>query len=99
MRTITKTNEAELFEAILQLDPIDNISEHRRGSTFYIENIYTITEEDLEYFPELKELVGTSWQTNQFVSSEDDWGMDDVFELYEVEQIEKVVTTKEWVLK
>lgn len=68
--------------------------EHRRGSTFHAKALIEINS---EYFPELdRELDGT-WETNDFIHSEEDFDKQEIHTLHRVKQVEETITIKKWV--
>lgn len=93
---VTYKEEPNLFEDITEFS-IDSIADHRRGSSFYREDIIEFKIEHKEYFPEVEnfeQYLGT-WKTNSVIW-DDNYGFDDEFsELTRVEK--KEITTYEWV--
>lgn len=90
---ITEKEYPDLWENLT--DDFDSLGEmtHRRGSTFYVNPRYTISDSQA---PSNPELWGT-WEAETMTWC-DDWGLDDGPDtLYRVELKEKIVTTKEWV--
>lgn len=66
--------------------------DHRRGGTFFVNQIIEVTE---EFFPNNPELFGF-WETNDFIWSEQDYDKRDITELRRVQKVEKTVTVKSW---
>lgn len=86
----------ELFDNLLvDYDPIKTIRNHRRGSSFYCEDIIEIGEDDLEYFPTLPKEYYGFWKTNTYMW-DDNYGKEDgVSELTRVEKVE--TKTYKWI--
>lgn len=94
MNKITRKTEGIDFDELLN-DFIENsYKEHRRGSTFYTKSIVKIDEES---YSEIDRKYDGFWETNQYISSEDDSDLSEIYELNRVEIKDKVVTTQEWV--
>ena len=94
---ITYQQEPNLFDDIVDYS-IEELKEHRRGKSFFREDIIELTEEDRIYFPTIdnfSDYIGT-WRTNNIVW-DDDNGFDgeEYSELTRVEKKEKV--SYEWI--
>jgi len=98
---ILKSDVPELFTDIREVIIDESFNEHRRGSTFFVKSVVEFREEHAEFYPgvpNFKDYVGT-WETNQYITSEDDTDWDEIIELTKVEkkEVTKTVTTTEWV--
>jgi hypothetical protein len=93
---ITIKEEPLLFEDITEFS-IDEISEHRRGSNFFREDIIEFKEEDKEYFKDIEnfeQYLGT-WRTNNVIY-DSEYGWDQHFsELTRV--VKKETISYDWV--
>ena len=94
---VRKEEEPTLF---VELDEmvIDSIRDHRRGATFYVQDIIEFKPEDIEYYPEIPDFVekyvGT-WITDSYIW-DDNYGNDEKpTMLTRVEKKEKI--SYEWV--
>lgn len=67
--------------------------EHRRGATFYTRSIIVIRE---EWFPEVNKELHGYWETNTYISSEDDRDLNEITELNRVEKKERVISETYW---
>lgn len=83
VNTITKSEYPLLFSFLAEYDeePYHQERDHRRGSSFYVTNIYFIDEDTLAEFKQeydltedLSHLLGY-WEANSILWS-DDWGED-----------------------
>lgn len=98
MNIITKKEQPILFENVSEFIMDDSYKEHRRGSTFYVKSIIQLDKEDAEHFPSIKnfdDYIGT-WETNDYITSEDDTDWDEINTLYRVEKKTIVVETTKW---
>lgn len=96
---VTRKEMPELFEGISEFIIEDSLKEHRRGSNFFTKSIIKFDPDHKEYFPMVSgfdDYVGT-WETNRYVSGEEDTDWRDILELTRVEQKEKTIVIKEWV--
>lgn len=93
---VTYKEEPTLFDYITEFS-IEEISEHRRGSNFYREDIIEFKEENKKHFPKIENFekyLGT-WRTNNVIW-DDNYGFEDTFsELTRVEK--KEIVSYEWV--
>lgn len=96
MNKVTYEQEPNLFTDITEFS-IEEMSNHRRGSSFYREDIIEFKEEHREHFPEVEnfeQYLGT-WKTNNVIW-DDNYGFDEEFsELIRVEKVETVSYTWE----
>ena len=69
-----------------------SVKEHRRGGTFFVQQIVKV---DGEFFPNNPELFGF-WETNQFIWSEQDYDKRDITELRRVHKAVKTTTVESW---
>lgn len=93
---ITYQEEPTLFEDITEYS-IEEIMYHRRGSSFYREDIIEFTTEDSSNFPEIEEFekyIGT-WKTNNALWDDNDGFENGYSELVRVEKREKI--SYDWV--
>ena len=76
---------------------IDDIKDHRRGSSFYVQDIIEFKEEHSKYYPEIKDFskyLGY-WITNSYIW-DDNYGVEDEpCTLTRVEKKEKI--TYQWI--
>ena len=92
---VTYKEEPTLFDDIVEFSIEENM-DHRRGSSFYRDEIIEFIEEDSKHFPDIKDFekyIGT-WRTNNVIWSEDDGFDTDYTSLIRVKQ--KEVLTYEW---
>lgn len=94
---VTKEEEPTLFVDLSEME-IDNIRDHRRGSSFYSQDIVEFKPEDIEYYPEIPDFVekyvGT-WITDSYIW-DDNYGSDEKpTTLTRVEK--KEIVSYEWV--
>ena len=89
-----KTFEGDFYDFLEYLEE-KSFEEHRRGSTFYVKYVIDINEED---FPEVDRKYDGLWETNQFVESEEDRDLNEIYELNRVEKIEKTIIVTEYQL-
>jgi len=95
---LTKKEAPELFDAIREFIIDDSRKDHRRGSNFYVQSIVEIKEEYSQFLPSLtpiEDYVGF-WETNQYITSEDDTDWSEIDELTKVEQMEETIIKKVW---
>lgn len=92
---ITYKEEPHLFDDLTEFS-IESIQDHRRGSNFFREEIIEFTEEDKQWFEEVKDFdkyLGT-WKTNQVIW-DDNYEFDETFsELTRVRK--KEIISHEW---
>jgi|GEM_PF-3299788 len=92
---VTYSEQPELFDDITEFS-IEEDLDHRRGSSFYREDIIEFKPKHKIFFedvPNFEDYIGT-WQTNNVMWSEDD-GFDSEFsELTRVKKVEKI--TYKW---
>ena len=83
-------NFDELLDDFLE----DSYNEHRRGSTFFVQSIVEIDEEN---YPNIDKQLYGYWQTNEYIYS-DDYGYDktDIDTLTRVISKEKTIIEKYW---
>jgi len=94
---VTYNEEPNLFTDITEFS-IEDLSEHRRGSSFYREDIIEFKAEHKEYFEDVEnfeQYLGT-WKTNNVIyDSEHGWDS----EFSELTRVEKRETVSyEWVV-
>lgn len=93
---VTKEQEPTLFVDLSE-SSIDEIREHRRGATFYAQDIIEFKPEDIEYYPEIPDFVekyvGT-WITDSYIW-DDNYSDEKPTTLTRVEK--KEVVSYEWV--
>lgn len=94
---VTYQQEPDLFDDIAEFS-IDTIKDHRKGKTFFRQDIIEFTDEDRKFFPTIdnfSDYIGT-WVTDTII-----WDADNGFdgetysELVRVEKKEKI--SYEWV--
>jgi len=93
---ITYKEEPTLFEDIRELS-VHQIRIHRKGSTFFAEDIIEFKETDKQWYPEVKDFekyIGY-WKTNQVIYNANEGFEDEYSELTRVEKKETV--SYEWV--
>lgn len=93
---ITRQNAKELgvdFNELISDFDDTSFQEHRRGSTFFTRSIIVIRE---QWFPEANRELDGYWETNTYISSEDDKDLNEITELNRVEKKERVVTETYW---
>jgi hypothetical protein len=84
---ITKKEDPELFKTISNFIIDESYRQHRRGSNFFVKSIVEFELEDAEYFPNIKDFskyIGT-WETNTYITSEEDTNWDEIYQLTKVE--------------
>lgn len=98
MNTLTQKEYPELFEAINEdYESVESIKQHRRGSSFYCQDIIEIDEDWSEFAPSVTPEMYGFWRTNSYTWS-DDYGKDvEISELQRVEKHEKTVVKTEWI--
>lgn len=93
---VTYKDEPTLFNDIVEFS-IEEIMDHRKGSSFYREEIIEFVPEDSKHFPDIKDFekyIGT-WRTNNVIWCENG-GWDSTYsELTRVKQ--KQIISYEWV--
>lgn len=93
---ITRKNAKELgvdFNELISDFDDTSYEKHRRGSTFFTRSIIVIRE---AWFPEVNRELDGYWETNTYVSSEDDVDLNEIKELNRVEKKERVITETYW---
>lgn len=99
MNEIRKIEIPTIFDNIDEFIIDDSHKEHRRGSTFYVKSIIQLNEEDAKFFPDIIDFanfIGT-WETNQYIMSEEYIDWDEINILSRVEKQIVVVETTKWV--
>jgi len=95
---VTYKEQPELFTDLLEMS-VDAFQEHRRNSNFYRYDIVEFKPEDKEYYPNIEnyeDYLGF-WKTDTWIYDPEHGSDESPSELTRVEQVEKVVTTYEWV--
>lgn len=90
---VSNFTQKELESILRALDPEEDYSEHRRGSTFYVGHYVEVTEEDVQWISKQLSLDITSLVGKRIYGHgtwDDDWG-GDYTEVYLEEKTEEVV--------
>jgi hypothetical protein len=94
---VTKKEEPTLFVELSKM-VIDSIRDHRRGSSFYTQDIVEFKPEDIEYYPEIPDFVekyvGT-WITDSYIWDDNYSSDEQPTTLTRVER--KEIVSYEWV--
>jgi len=83
-----------LYELLIDGDPVHIDSKHRKGSTFFRTIVVYISQSDCTEWGIPEKYIGY-WQSNNHVWSEDDYDTDELFPFVRVEKKTKEITTIE----